>query len=331
MMNALPVPKKSLFLAPMEGITDDNYRSCVLECFPSWDLVSTSFLRIPGAGHFSIDKILSHIGKRTWGTPAFRKKTIVQILASKKSCIEETVDTIAGLGVEWLDINLGCPSRKVFSHGGGSFLLGDLYAMTEVVKRTRSHFTGLLSVKIRLGISSDANFTDIVTALNDQGVDAIIVHARTRTQFYSGSADWNQIARAVSISRVPIIGNGDLGSLEDVERMLSETGCHSVMLGRGALKTPWLPELGKSHQALSVEFLLKERKKHIPGFIDKIISSYTDDGRSNHFIVQRLKGITRYLFEDFPKGEEIRRSLSRTQSLEDFRQIMTRATEEIES
>ena len=206
----LPFKEKSLIFAPMEGITDIHYRETILENYPEWDFVATDFLRAPSVGPYPVKHVLKHYGKSSYEDPEKQRKTIYQMLTTEDALTEDTVSKIRDLGFKWLDLNLGCPSKTVCKHRGGSFLLSDLQALRKVIKTIRSHFPHTFTAKIRVGYKDDTLFKDILRLLEDEGVDAITIHARTRDEMYKGVAKWEYVKTAVETVKTPIVGNGDI-------------------------------------------------------------------------------------------------------------------------
>ncbi|MGQ0508208.1 MAG: tRNA dihydrouridine synthase DusB [Myxococcaceae bacterium] len=158
----------------------------------------------------------------------------------------EAMAKAAIVGKEWgaqiIDINMGCPVKKVTKTGAGSALLCDLPRAQEIIQRIQDA-TGLpVTAKIRSGWDHHSrNYVALALALESVGVAAIAIHPRTRAQGYSGQADWNCIAELKKhLKRTPVIGNGDVKTVADAERMRSTTGCDLVMIGRGALGNPWI-------------------------------------------------------------------------------------------
>lgn len=145
------------------------------------------------------------------------------------------------LGAKILDINMGCPVRKVTRHGAGSALLCDAPRAAGIV-RALARMTGVpITVKIRAGWDADSlTFVDMAKRLEDAGCAALAMHARTRAQGYSGTANWAWIRTLVQATNMPVIGNGDAFDADAARRMLAETGCAAVMVGRGALGDPWI-------------------------------------------------------------------------------------------
>jgi len=148
---------------------------------------------------------------------------------------------LAGEFGELLDINMGCPVRKVVGSGAGSALLQSPEKVRAIVRAVR-RATGLpFTVKIRTGWTAEsANYLEIGRIAADEGVDAITLHPRTRSQMFEGRSDWGQIRELKEHLSIPILGSGDLFTAADVVAMLAETGCDGVMIARGALGNPWI-------------------------------------------------------------------------------------------
>ncbi len=320
-MNAV-IPENSIFLAPMEGVTDDIYRKIIFNEFGGWDFYACDFLRIPSNGNYKDQHIANHFGAYTLATPELREKTYFQILATEKSNISKTLQQIQDLNLNWLDLNLGCPSKKVNGHKGGAYLLEDLGAMSFVVQKIRENFKGHFTCKIRVGYHDDKDFELIIKTLEDLGVEALTIHGRTRDQMYKGIANWDYLKKAVNLASIPIIGNGDIWSPLDIKKMFEYTGCHGVMAARGALKTPWLASLYKNYQknieeiSNDQDFLLYLRTQNIIKYFRALYNEYKNDLTDEH-ILKRFKGLSRYLFEDIDNGD-FKSSLLRDHSLKSF-------------
>lgn len=142
---------------------------------------------------------------------------------------------------DFLDMNLGCCSRSVCSRGAGASLLKNPAKISEIIKMLVAAMDIPITSKIRLGWDdSSRNFLEIANRIQDAGASALAVHGRTRAQFYRGTADWDAIAQVKQNLNIPVIGNGDVTSPQDIDRFLSHTGCDALMIGRGAVGNPWL-------------------------------------------------------------------------------------------
>lgn len=165
----------------------------------------------------------------------------VQLFGGDEAAMAEGAARAVELGAEIIDVNMGCPVKKVTRDGAGSALLCDSPRAAAIVAAIAKRTGVPVTAKIRAGWDAQTlNFGEVARALADAGVAAIAMHARTRAQGYSGKADWSLVARLVEESPVPVIGNGDAFTAESARRLLAETGCAAVMIGRGALGNPWI-------------------------------------------------------------------------------------------
>jgi tRNA-dihydrouridine synthase len=315
-------PKKSLLFAPMEGITDEAYRIALMKTFPEWDQLFTDFLRVPTVGKVTEKMIVEHYGERILKRDDWRKKNSFQILTTPRAQTLAVVEILESLKMDHLDLNLGCPSKKVNSHFGGAYLLSNHDALKTVLKTIRLNFTGHFTVKMRIGYRNDSNFSDSLKLIQDAGVEAITLHARTRDQLYKGVADWSYIKKAVEELSIPLIGNGDIWIAEDIEKVFKETKCHSVMFGRSALKTPWLAKIYKDYMAddghIDDTFLLYERKKYLELYFEALMVEYKEIGWPDNLILKRFKSFSRNLYDDYEEFETIRGSFLRSESLAEY-------------
>jgi nifR3 family TIM-barrel protein len=165
----------------------------------------------------------------------------VQIFGGDPKTIGEAAGILKAYPFDLLDINMGCPVPKVAGNAGGAALMRDVKLAAEIVRAAVESADAPVTAKIRAGWDSDSiNAVKLSAALEEAGASAVAVHPRTKTQGFKGSADWTLIARVKESVGIPVIGSGDVGSPEDAKRMLEETGCDLVMIGRAARGNPWI-------------------------------------------------------------------------------------------
>ena len=310
-----PLPYGSIIFAPMEGITDEAFRKTILKLYPEWDVLATDFLRVPSAGRYPQKHLIRHFGKELFEIPWVQDKTMFQILTSQKAFTVDMVKQVEDLQIPWLDMNIGCPSNTVCKSRGGSYLLTDLHTLRELVKNIRTNFSGRFTAKIRIGYHDTNGFEDSIKLLNDEGVEMITVHGRTRDDMYKVPARWSFIERAVQISQVPIIGNGDVWSTIDIDRMLKETGCHGVMVARGALKAPWMAQ---DYKRAYFKPSIEETTKKIKEFLYEYRSMMEAENVTMRGLLKQNKSVTRFMIEGLENHAEIRRKLVLSQTVPEF-------------
>jgi nifR3 family TIM-barrel protein len=223
---------ENLLLAPMAGITNLPMRLLAREqgaslCFT--EMVSVNGLVREGAKSFSLMKSIP--GDRPLG---------VQLFGDDPELLAEGARLAADFG-DLIDINMGCPVRKVVGSGAGSALLQAPDRVRAIVASVRRATKLPLTVKIRSGWSAaSTNYLEIGRIAAGEGADAVTLHPRTRAQMFEGRSDWSQIGELKRALTIPVLGSGDLFTAADVTAMLSQTGCDGVMIARGALGNPWI-------------------------------------------------------------------------------------------
>lgn len=170
----------------------------------------------------------------------------LQLFGSNPEVMAEAAAIINSREADYIDINMGCPVRKVIKKGAGAALMKDIKLAENIIKQVTAHSSLPVTVKFRSGWNSEHIIApEFAQMAENAGASAVTVHARTWTQAFGGEADWQLIARVKEAVSIPVIGNGDILSYWDGQKMLSETGCDGVMIGRGALGNPWVfSELG---------------------------------------------------------------------------------------
>ena len=226
-------------LAPMAGVTDTVFRR-LIRGQGGCGLIMTEFTSSHG--------VVSTI-RATKPTRAFRylyfeedeHPSSAQLFGSNPEVMADAARYCQDKGFDIVDINFGCPVKKVVSCNGGSGLLRDLPLVERILRSVRAAITIPLTMKFRAGWNDrELVAVGMARLAEDCGLQAIALHPRTREQGYSGQADWSRIAQVKAAVRIPVIGNGDVVSPEDALRMVRETGCDAVMVGRAASSNPWI-------------------------------------------------------------------------------------------
>jgi nifR3 family TIM-barrel protein len=223
-----------LILAPVAGHTDSLFRQAI-KSLGGCGLVVSELVSTEG---------MTRNQARSEHLTRFEESerpVSIQIFGSDPARMAESAGIVESMGADIVDINLGCPVKKVVRQGGGSNLLRDLPLLERMFKAVRQSIKIPLTVKIRSGWDRNTiNAVEVLKLAEECGIEALAIHGRTRCDMFSGKADWDIIARVKDQARIPVIGNGDIFSPPDAERMFRETGVDGVMLGRGVLSNPWL-------------------------------------------------------------------------------------------
>jgi len=222
-----------LVLAPMAGITDLPFRRICKELGAG--LVFSEMLSVEAlVREHRRTKSMLH-------TDPVERPVVFQIFGSKPETMARAAEIVSRGEVDFIDINMGCPVPKVLKSGAGSALLKDLGLAKELMAAVVSASLVPVTVKIRLGWDAgNIVAVDLAKAAEAVGVAAVTVHARTKAQGFSGHADWSMIKTVKQAVGIPVIGNGDVRSAADAKRMMDETGCHGVMIGRAIQGYPWI-------------------------------------------------------------------------------------------
>ena len=253
----IELPKFPLLLAPMEDVSDPPFRALCKE--QGADVVYTEFISSEG--------LIRNAAKSTKKLDIYTKERPVgiQIFGSNLDSMLGAVDIVEKTNPDIIDINYGCPVKKVVCKGAGAGILKDIPLMVsltkEIVKRTSLPVT----VKTRLGWDEKSiKIVEVAERLQDVGIKAISIHGRTRAQMYKGDADWTQIAAIKNNPRmhIPVFGNGDVNSPEKAKEMRDDFGLDGAMIGRASIGNPWFFDQVK-------HYLSTGNKKEEPGISDK--------------------------------------------------------------
>lgn len=338
---------------PSQTLTDDRLRIGPLELdvpvvlAPMAGITNTAFRRLCreyGAGLYVSEMITSRaLVERTPASLRLIKHhesetpRSIQLYGVDPKTVSEAVRFLVGEDLaDHIDLNFGCPVPKVTRKGGGSALpwKSDLFrAIVEGAVRAAGDTP--LTIKMRKGIDADhLTYLDAARAAEGAGVAAIALHGRTANEFYSGQADWNAIATLKeTISSVPILGNGDIWSADDAIRMVRETGCDGVVVGRGCLGRPWLfGDLAAAFRAERGDISWDEARaataKPPLGFVMAAMRRHTElmieffDGEEDRACRDIRKHVAWY-YKGYGVGGDTRRALATVESLEQMDEIFT--------
>lgn len=224
-----------VFLAPMAGVSDYPYRQLLRKM--GVELLYTEMVSAKG---------YQYGNKRTAELIEFDKtgndKIAVQIFGEDPEFMAQAAAGIAAeYEIDIIDLNMGCPARKIVKNGAGSALMKDLDLAYQIIKKTAAAVEVPVTVKMRSGWDQkNIKAVELTKLAEEAGAAAAAVHGRTREQFYKGQADWEIIKEAVQAVEIPVIANGDIFSAQDAAAAFKQTGCAAVMIGRGAQGYPWI-------------------------------------------------------------------------------------------
>jgi nifR3 family TIM-barrel protein len=288
-------------LAPMAGVTDATFRRTIRR-LGGCGLIVTEFT----SSHGVVGSSRTTRPGRTFSYLVFEegeRPIAAQLFGSDPAVMAEAARVCQGLGFDMLDINLGCPVRKVVRCNGGSSLLRDLPQIERILSAVRSAISIPLTIKFRSGWSSaEIVATRLALLAQECGVDAVAFHPRTREQGYSGHSDWSLIAAVKSTVRVPVIGNGDVTTPEEAVRMVAETGCDGVMIGRAAAYNPWIFRQLEQYLAIGSYSIPTVRERY------ELMREYYAElmNRASHDASGKMKQFATYFTHGVHRGATLR-------------------------
>jgi nifR3 family TIM-barrel protein len=261
--------KNQVVIAPMAGVSNIAFRTIMKEF---------------GAGliyaEMVSDRALLYRNEKTMRmikvVPEERPLTMQVFGADKESIVEGAKIIDQESDCDIIDINFGCPVNKIVKNDAGAKLLLDPMKIYDIVQEVVKSVSKPVTVKMRTGWNNDTIYAvEIAQLCEKAGAKAIAIHGRTRSQMYSGKANWEYIKQVKDAVNIPVIGNGDIHTPEDAKRMLDETGCDAIMIGRGVLGNPWLTsqtveylETGKYQKVISDEDKLNRIINHMERLIE---------------------------------------------------------------
>lgn len=290
-----------LVLAPMAGITDRDFR-LLIRRLGGCGLVCMEFISCEGLLRRRPSTLkMTHFA-------ADERPLSIQIYGSDPLRMAEAARLVQDMGADVCDINMGCPANKVLKGCAGAALGGDLPLARRIVAAVRRAVDISLTVKFRLGLDIDnLTYLDLGRQCQEEGVDTVTLHPRTARQQYGGRADWSRIAELKATLSIPVIGNGDVQVAEDAVRMFQDTACDGVMIGRAAVKNPWI-----FRQTCD---LLEGRQPAEPSLADRFHAMCRhfrevmarEDART---ALHKLRTFTGWYTYGIPDGRHLRRRLS---------------------
>lgn len=303
----------NVVLAPLAGITNLPFRIICRRmgaALAFTEMVSVNGLVRSGSNTLALLKSCSE--DRPLG---------IQLFGDTPQDLAEAARRVEACG-DLLDINMGCPVRKVVGTGAGSALLREPLKVAAIIRAVRAATPLPLSVKIRSGWQcGDDSYLQIARIAQSEGCDAITLHPRSRSQMFSGHADWNQLKELKAELSIPVIGSGDLFTPQDCRRMLEETGCDGIMVARGALGAPWIfrqvRELGE--RGTFPDVTNAERAAVIRQHMDLYLQSFGESIAS-----REMKKHIGWYAKGFAGAVDIRRDANNARSTADIRALTDR-------
>jgi nifR3 family TIM-barrel protein len=243
----------------------------------------------------------------------------IQLFGSDSTIMKEAAGKALEKKIDFIDINMGCPVKKVVKKGAGSALMKEIDnagAIVAAIKQKTSQAGIPLSAKIRSGWDKfSLNAEEFAFAMQEAGADFICIHARTRSQMYAGRSDWKLIGKLKGILEIPVIGNGDIREPDDAARMFEETGCDSVMIGRGVLGRPWIFNEIKDYleHGYYREISREEKYSIIEKHLELVIKE-----KGSEAGLKEMRTHLSYYTRGFQGGAKVRQFINRSLDLEDI-------------
>ena len=295
-----------LFLAPMEGVGDRCFRRAMASV-GGFDEAVTDFLRVPSNAH------VQSLAKAYQADETTPIPLAAQLMGSDVALMAAMAQEIQKRGALHIDLNCGCPSNTVTGRGAGSSLLKDPDHLHKVAKAMVEAVSVPVSVKMRSGFENISLFKENLLAAQESGARFITLHPRTKVDGYGPPARWDLIAEAKSILKIPVVGNGDILTVEDALKMLKETGCDALMIGRGSVINPFIFHQIRAHFAsTSYQPLWDMLLVYLNVYLAEIPPESTSKLKIN-----KMKQLMGFLFKGNAKLQE-RRQKMLTTTYKDF-------------
>lgn len=298
----------NVWLAPMAGFTNPPFRKMCLDFG-----AGVSFTEM-----VSVEGLIRNNKKTLTYIECVGYNDIIQIFGSDYNSFYKASKILSEkFNINVIDVNFGCPVRKVVRSGAGSFLLKYPEKMADIVKAIKDGGVKIVFGKIRVGFDSE-ELDKIIPSLDKAGIDLITIHARLATQFYSGIANRNYIIKARSLTDKILIANGDIKTPEDVENILMETKADGVMIGRMAVEKPFIFKMVRDYFAYksykNIEDI--ELRELVVDFVNSYCSYYKNDN------IKGIRGILLGMIKRFPFARELRDKVAKVKTSREFFTVM---------
>lgn len=285
----------------MAGITDNAFRSFIKEL--GGGIVISELISAHGINYHS---------QKTLDLMKFEKSqspVAIQLFGETPEAVSEAAKHVQDKGADFVDLNFGCPVKKVVSKGAGSAILKDLPALEKMVSTVKKSIQIPLTIKIRTGWDAQSrNAVDVCNIAYNEGVSWVAIHGRTRSQGYEGFADWDYISEVKSKVKIAVIGNGDIHNpMQAVERLKSSS-CDGVMIGRGCLKNPWI---FSESIALWNQSEKKDNELNQRDFLFALerLNFYLSKNFDDHLTGIQLKKFTAWFSAGYPGSAQFRKNI----------------------
>ena len=296
-----------LSFAPMEGVTYSLYRSVHARMFSGADRYYAPFIAPDGAGRFKTGSLRDILPENNLG-----QRLVPQILCNDAAPFLAVARELEQLGYEEVNLNVGCPSGTVVSKHKGAGMLADLDSLDRCLEAIFAQCSLRVSVKTRMGLSSTAEFAEILRVYRRYPIALLIVHARDRAGMYRSQPDHERFALALEGSPFPVAYNGDLFTAADLQRLTAEFPALSqAMLGRGAIANPALFRVCKGGAPLT--------SQELQGFHDTLLEGYLASGLAPQHTIARMKELWFYMLCMFPDGGKAGKGILKSRNLPDYR------------
>ena len=319
--NLLKELKQNPFsLAPMAGITDCPFRSFMKEMgcgIVATELVSAKSLQLKNPKSHTLMRFTED-----------QRPVGVQIFGEELSALENAAQIVEQAGADFVDLNFGCPVTKIIKKGAGSAVLKDLGFLRKILKTVKKAVSLPVSIKVRTGWDKNSrNSFEVARIAKEEGIIWLAIHGRTRSEGYSGHADWNYIAEVKKQSPLPVIGNGDLTKAEQILRLKKQSACDGMMIGRGCLKNPWIFQETKKAYQRSIQpkakgHILKAPNKKSYMDILSSLKRHLEAFYNEPMFLLQYKKFSAWYSSGYPKSSQFRQKVFQSRNRQETLNIV---------